>query len=74
MLYYLTRYTLNGLARYYKILISPNLFGEFYVLREFGNIAYKNPTRVIEKTFTTQKEAEVFCIRLLRIKKRKGYR
>jgi len=63
-----------GFVRYYKIIMSINLLGEFYVLREFGNISYKKPTRVIEKTFASQREAKVFCMRLLRIKKRKGYK
>lgn len=60
MLLYLTRFTEQGHERYYKMLSSQNLFGEHLVIREFGNTNYKKPTRIIEKQFDTQKDAEKF--------------
>jgi hypothetical protein len=43
--------TPQGHERYYKIMVSLNLFGEFLLIREYGNTSYAKPTRVLEKSF-----------------------
>lgn len=41
MFLFLARITQKGHERYYKLMLTENLFGEFIVTREYGNTSYK---------------------------------
>ncbi len=74
MLLYLTRVTQYGSVRYYKILLSANLFGELFVLREYGNVAYKAPTGRLEKSFETLEKAKLYYENTRLLKEKRGYK
>jgi len=73
MMIYLTRITPRGHERYYKIISTQNLFGEFLVIREYGNTSYKKPTRTLEKCFESQEESTRFFINIKNKKIHRGY-
>lgn len=61
-----------NMARFYRIDIALNLFGEVAVLRNWGRIGTQG--RVSIETCATAGEAAVAAARTLRQKTRRGYR
>ncbi len=70
---YLTRKTRLGSIRFYKIVFSMNLFGEFFVFREYGNIAYNAATGHVETSFSNKEEAIRYYEQIRIAKEKKGY-
>lgn len=71
---YLTRQTGHGSIRFYKMVFSMNLFGEFFIFREYGNVAYKSATGHVETCFSDKEEAIRHYEQVKLAKERKGYR
>ena len=51
-----------------------NLFGEFFIFREYGNVAYKSATGHVETCFSDKEEAIRHYEQVKLAKERKGYR
>ena len=60
-------------TRYYYLELSPTLFGEYLVVRKYGNISYKAPTGVRKNFFNSHEDAKIFFEKVLAKKQRKGY-
>lgn len=73
MLIYLTKNMTDGRMRYYKIFSSQNLFGEYFVRREYGNKAFKKPTGYIETLFSSFEDANQHFSSISDIKQHRGY-
>ena len=72
--YNITLYrVVNEKVRYYSVKILPTLFGEFLLLREYGAVKNKEPTRVIKKYFSHIQESVIALEALVREKIKKGY-
>lgn len=70
-----TVYKSNGTnIRYYRLEIFQSLFGEYVVEREYGNRAYRAPTGIRRDIFSSLKSAEEFYVKMLRIRKNRGYK
>lgn len=62
----------HNVRRFYRVLVLPNLFGEFTVMREWGRIGH--PGTVRSGTYASEAEA-VERARLVHAQKiRRGYR
>jgi predicted DNA-binding WGR domain protein len=63
----------NGKIRYYTLRIELTLFGEYLLIREFGSIKNKKPTRIIKEYYSNLEESiSVFNILVIQ-KLKKGY-
>ena len=63
----------NDKVRYYKINLFVDLFGEYLLIKEYGNIKYKKPTRILQEYYQTQEEALDSFEKKLQEKITKGY-
>ncbi len=63
----------NDNLRYYTLNILPTLFGEYLLIREFGGVKNKKPTRVIKKYFSHIEECQKVLDSLVCEKIKKGY-
>jgi len=63
----------RGKVRYYSLALYPTLFNEFLLVREFGGIKNKKPTRIIKEYFSHMEDAVFLFDRISSDKKRKGY-
>ena len=61
----------RNLARFYAITVTPTLFGEWALVREWGRIG--QPGTVREEWFETAELAETAGLKLIRRKERRGY-
>ena len=61
-------------TRYYKLFLSPTLFGDFLVEKEYGNIKYKAPTGIRKYYFLTLQEAKEYFKKTIKSKIKKGYK
>ena len=60
------------MARFYAVTVTPTLFGEWSVLREWGRIGQGGTVR--EADFATEQEALAGANTVIRFKSRRGYR
>jgi len=58
-------------ARFYSLLILPNLFGEWTLYREWGRIGYSGQVRM--EWFHTEGEAKSALLALEASKRMRGY-
>lgn len=58
-------------ARFYRLAVLPNLFGEWTLAREWGRIGWNGKTR--HEWFETRDEAERALVALENAKRRRGY-
>ena len=63
----------KGRVRYYSLALYPTLFGEYLLVREFGGVKNKRPTRVIKEYFGQLEDALALQLRLSIEKTHKGY-
>ena len=61
------------LRRYYWVSISPTLFGEFAMVREWGRIGQRGGSRM-ECWFASEEEALRAGLEMAAAKRRRGYR
>jgi len=64
----------NNKTRYYKLFLYPTLFNEYLLIKEYGALKNKKPTRVIQKYFPKYTEALQTLNSILYIKRNKGYK
>jgi len=62
----------QNMARFYRITVTPTLFGEWAVMREWGRIGRDGQVRAL--WFDSEDEARVAGDGLRRKKERRGYR
>jgi len=62
----------RNMARFYTVKLSPTLFGEWALVREWGRIG--SPGTVREEWFPSGIEAEGALSRALKQKQSRGYR
>jgi predicted DNA-binding WGR domain protein len=69
---YLERHdaTLN-MARYYRLTVEKNLFGEFSLVRTWGRIGKRSQEKI--ELHITEQDAQVAMARKVQQKQRKGY-
>ena len=63
----------KGKVRYYTLALYPALFGEYLLVREFGGVKNKKPTRVMKEYFQQAEDALLLFSELARAKRHKGY-
>jgi len=63
----------NSKMRYYSIELMRNLFDEWLLIRSYGSMKRKAPTRVIQMLFATKEEAEGSIDAIIEAKKKRGY-
>ncbi len=63
----------KGRVRYYSLGLYPTLFGEYLLIREFGGVKNKRPTRVIKEYFDQTEDAYTLYLKFIREKLNKGY-
>ena len=63
----------KGKVRYYSLALYPTLFGEYLLVREFGGVKNKKPTRVMKEYFDYSQDALNLLSILMTEKLRKGY-
>ncbi len=61
----------KNMARFYSLMILPNLFGEWSLQREWGRIGQAGKVRIL--SFSSQEEATRAFLKLEAAKKRRGY-
>ena len=61
----------KNMARFYKLDVQPNLFGEWCLIAEWGRIG--SPGRVQERPCPTEAEALGLFMQRQRVKVRRGY-
>lgn len=61
----------KNLARFYRLLVLPNLFGEWTLQREWGRIGQAGKVRNLH--FPSQEEAAQAFLKLEATKRRRGY-
>ena len=59
--------------RYYSIELICNLFDEWLLIRSYGSMKRKAPTRVIQMLFATKEEAQRSLSLLIDTKAKRGY-
>ena len=64
----------EGKVRYYSLTLYPTLFNEFLLVREFGGVKNKKPTRVIKAYFSNLDDSMKVFESLIGLKQKKGYR
>ena len=62
----------RNMMRFYALLVTRGLFGEWGLLRVWGRVGEQGQMRT--KWFKTQEEAEAALRKLERSKRRRGYR
>lgn len=62
----------RNMARYYRLSIEPNLFGEICLIRQWGRIGAKGQSRIHH--FENEGAAVDLLLDLLRQKRKRGYR
>ncbi|WP_347276907.1 WGR domain-containing protein [Rhizobium sp. YJ-22] len=62
----------RNMARFYEMMIEPNLFGEICLTRRWGRIGARGQTMV--QQFAMERDAVVVFLDLLRQKRSRGYR
>ena len=63
----------NEKTRYYSLEILPTLFGEYMLIREFGGVKNKKPTRIIKEYFSYKEDGIKAFEKLVEEKVKKGY-
>jgi len=63
----------KGRVRYYSLALYPTLFGEFLLVREFGGLKNKRPTRVMKEYYEHSVDALEAFSKLTADKFKKGY-
>ena len=63
----------SGRVRYYSFRVYPTLFNEYILVRRYGSIKNKKPTRVINTYFSKLDELILFMESILLAKVCKGY-
>jgi len=63
----------KGKVRYYSLALYSTLFGEYLLVREFGGVKNKRPTRVIKEYFDHSQDALNLLSKLMTDKLQKGY-
>jgi predicted DNA-binding WGR domain protein len=61
----------RNMMRFYSIRITPTLFGEWALIRQWGRIGSKGS--VLENWFDSQDDAERAGVKLRKAKERRGY-
>lgn len=61
----------RNMARFYAVTVTPTLFGEWAVVREWGRIG--SPGTVREERYESEQEAVVARDKLGEAKSRRGY-
>jgi len=61
----------KNLARFYSLMLLPNLFGEWSLQREWGRIGQGGKVRILH--FPSQEEAAQAFLKLEAAKKGRGY-
>ena len=61
----------KNLARFYRLLFLPNLFGEWSLQREWGRIGQAGKVRSLH--FPSQEDATRALLKLETAKRRRGY-
>ena len=61
----------KNLARFYRLMVLHNLFGEWTLQREWGRIGHAGKVRILH--FPSQEEATRAFLKLEAAKKRRGY-
>ena len=65
--------TVNKKKRYYSLELTPTLFGEMLLTREYGGLENKKPTGVIKKYFSNLEDSIKVFESLIGLKQKKGY-
>lgn len=60
-----------GMARFYAVMVTPTLFGEWAVVREWGRIGQGGTVR--DCAVGTEAEAHLLATGLVKMKQRRGY-
>lgn len=69
---YLTRIDASqNMARYYRMIVQPTLFGEWSVVREWGRLGRGGQVRVVP--YPSEVEAAEAMAKLVRHRARRGY-
>jgi len=63
----------KGRVRYYSLGLYPTLFGEYLLVREFGGVKNKKPTRVMKEYFDRLEDVLELLSKLTVDKLKKGY-
>ena len=63
----------NSKVRYYKLEITMNLFGEYLLIRENGNVKNKKPTRIVKEYYKHEHEALLSYKAIMKEKFKRGY-
>jgi predicted DNA-binding WGR domain protein len=64
----------NHRIRYYTLQYYPTLFGEWLLVRSYGSLKNKRPTRVLKEYFSSFTDLDIFLTKLLKTKTNKGYK
>lgn len=65
--------TVNERLRWYRLELSPNLFGEWLLIRSFGSMVHNRATGVKTELFDNPLLAQKVFKHLVRSKTKKGY-
>ena len=57
--------------RFYQMFITPDLFGDWSLIKEWGRIG--SPGTVRKEWFDTQEQAQAACEKIIKAKCKKGY-
>jgi hypothetical protein len=63
----------NQKIRYYSINLCPTLFGDFLLIKEFGSMCNKKPTRIIKEYFSYVEDSLQVIDSFINAKIKKGY-
>ncbi len=63
----------NEKTRYYSLEILPTIFGEYLLIRSFGGVKNKKPTRIIKEYFSHKEDGIKAFEKLVAEKVEKGY-
>jgi predicted DNA-binding WGR domain protein len=63
----------NKRVRYYSLKLHPTLFGNYLLIREFGGLKNKKPTRIIKEYFSYIEDAKNKMQKIINLKLLKGY-
>ena len=65
--------TVNQKKRYYSLELTPTLFGQILLTREYGGLKNKKPTGIIKEYFSNLQDAVMAFENLVHLKQRKEY-
>ena len=60
-----------GMARFYAVMVTPTLFGDWAVIREWGRIGQGGTVR--DSVYGSEHNAQIAAADIVRGKVRKGY-